>query len=64
MTALFWIALVICIIGLIFTLMVGRSRNEESYSNKKMATNMVWMYLILLPIILIVLGVFYYLLTK
>ncbi|MGX8177652.1 hypothetical protein ACWS7L_09155 [Exiguobacterium artemiae] len=63
MTALFWIALVICVLGLIFTVMVGQSRNEETYSNSTTAKNMSWMYLVLLPVILIILGVFYYLLT-
>ena len=63
MTILFWIALVICVLGLIFKLMVGQSRNEETYSNSQTAKNMSWMYLVLLPVILIILGIFYYLLT-
>jgi len=63
MLTLFWIALVICLVGLVFTLRIAKQPAEEKYDHKTSAKNMSWMYFIFLPIILILLGIFYYFLT-
>jgi len=63
MMMLFWIALVICLIGLVFTLRIGQKPSEEQYDYKTSAKNMSWMYFIFLPIILILLGFLYYFLS-
>ncbi len=63
MFILFLIALVICIIGLIFTIKIGQNSTEGQYDYKTSAKNMSWLYFIFLPVILILLGILYYFLS-
>ncbi|MDX5982109.1 hypothetical protein SIL77_12665 [Exiguobacterium profundum] len=58
------LALLVCLIALIFTIMVGLGKDRSSYSQKKSWSMVSWLYIILLPVSFIGLGLLYYFITK
>nr|WP_240542843.1 hypothetical protein [Exiguobacterium qingdaonense] len=58
------LALLVCLIALIFTIMVGLGKDRSSYSQKKSLSMVSWLYIILLPVSFIGLGLLYYFITK
>ncbi|WP_214778886.1 MULTISPECIES: hypothetical protein [unclassified Exiguobacterium] len=58
------LALLVCLIALIFTIMVGLGKDHSTYSQKKSWSMVSWVYVILLPASFIGLGLLYYFITK
>ncbi|MDE0562168.1 hypothetical protein [Exiguobacterium sp. B2(2022)] len=58
------LALFVCLIALIFTIMVGLGKDRSTYSQKKSWSMVSWLYIILLPVSFIGLGLLYYFITK
>lgn len=58
------LALLVCLIALIFTVMVGLGKDRSTYSQKKSWSMVSWLYIILLPVSFIGLGLLYYFITK
>ncbi|WP_214747762.1 hypothetical protein [Exiguobacterium sp. s189] len=58
------LALLVCLIALIFTIMVGLGKDRSTYSQKKSWSMVSWLYIILLPVAFIGLGLLYYFITK
>ncbi|KYG31956.1 hypothetical protein [Alkalihalobacillus trypoxylicola] len=54
MTYLIIFAAIICIIGLIITIFAGLNADDSSYSTTKSFNNLSFIYIILIPVILIV----------
>ncbi len=64
MTLTIGLALLVCLIALIFTIMVGLGKDRSTYSQKKSWSMVSWLYIILLPVSFIGLGLLYYFITK
>ncbi|MBG0918342.1 MULTISPECIES: hypothetical protein [Exiguobacterium] len=58
------LALLVCLIAMIFTIMVGLGKDRSTYSQKKSWSMVSWLYIILLPVSFIGLGLLYYFITK
>lgn len=58
------LALLVCLIALIFTIMVGLGKDTFEYSQKKSWSMVSWIYIILLPLAFLGLGLLYYFITR
>ncbi|ACQ71453.1 MULTISPECIES: hypothetical protein [unclassified Exiguobacterium] len=58
------LALLVCLIAMIFTIMVGLGKDRSTYSQKRSWSMVSWLYIILLPVSFIGLGLLYYFITK
>ncbi|VXA93280.1 conserved hypothetical protein [Exiguobacterium sp. 8H] len=58
------LALLVCLIAMIFTIMVGLGKDRSTYNQKKSWSMVSWLYIILLPVSFIGLGLLYYFITK
>ncbi|MFN4214425.1 hypothetical protein [Exiguobacterium sp.] len=58
------LALLVCLIALIFTIMVGLGKDTSEYSQKKSWSMVSWIYIILLPLAFFGLGLLYYFITR
>ncbi|MBR2679773.1 MAG: hypothetical protein IKG65_14665 [Exiguobacterium sp.] len=58
------LALFVCLLAMIFTIMVGLGKDRSTYSQKKSWSMVSWLYIILLPVSFIGLGLLYYFITK
>ncbi|KDN59401.1 MAG: hypothetical protein LPJ96_12785 [Exiguobacterium sp.] len=58
------LALLVCLIALIFTIMVGLGKDTSEYSQKKSWSMVSWIYIILLPLAFLGLGLLYYFITR
>ncbi|WP_455330951.1 hypothetical protein [Exiguobacterium profundum] len=58
------LALLVCLLAMIFTIMVGLGKDRSTYSQKKSWSMVSWLYIILLPVSFIGLGLLYYFITK
>ncbi|MCT4795481.1 MULTISPECIES: hypothetical protein [Exiguobacterium] len=58
------LALLVCLIALVFTIMVGLGKDTSEYSQKKSWSMVSWIYIILLPLAFLGLGLLYYFITR
>ncbi|QUE85992.1 hypothetical protein [Exiguobacterium alkaliphilum] len=58
------LALLVCLIALVFTIMVGLRKDTSEYSQKKSWSMVSWIYIILLPLAFLGLGLLYYFITR
>lgn len=58
------LALLVCLIALVFTIVVGLGKDTSEYSQKKSWSMVSWIYIILLPLAFLGLGLLYYFITR
>lgn len=57
------LALLVCLLALLFTIQVGLGKDNSSYSQKKSWSMVSWTYVITLPLAFGGLGLLYYFIT-